>query len=559
MTASLLLPIGIGAAVVLLLAGVPLYADGYGLSLGIGVLSYAVLATAWAMFSGPTRYISLATVAFFGVGAYTVAVLGEVLPWPLVLLAAGLSGVLLSLVVGLATMRLAGAYFVIFTFGLTELIRQLVTWYEVKISHTIGRYVFLDITQAEIYWQLLALGAALFLIAFLIERSRLGFTLKIIGGDETVARHVGVDVTRVKVGLFAAQRAVHDADRRDHGAPLDLYRSDHRLQPRGLVPGGDHGAARRRAEILGTAHRRHSADAAVRISERLFPQSLLAHSRPRVPGHRLSAAARFCRPAGAWKAPRRTPPPPEGEDDMNAAPILEVQGMRKAFGGLVAVRDVSFAVQPGEVVGLIGPNGSGKTTLINLMSGMIRPDRGAIRLGGCDIRRTPVHRRAKAGIARTFQLVRVIGEMTALENVVAGLLARYAVDWHNEAREEAEGLLARVGLQGKANVPASDLTYGDQKRVELARALALRPRLLLLDEWLAGLNAAELQAGITLIASVTHDAIAIIMVEHVMAAIHSLCGRCIVMSSGAVIADGPTADVMTDRHVIAAYLGDDDA
>jgi branched-chain amino acid transport system permease protein len=203
MTGNLIQPIGVGAAVAALLATVPLFADGYGLSLAIGILSYAVLATAWAMFSGPTRYISLATVAFFGVGAYTVAVLGEVLPWPLVLLVAGANGLLLSLAVGFSTMRLAGAYFVIFTFGLTELIRQLVTWYEVRVSHTIGRYVFLDITQEQIYWQLLALGAVLFLTGFLVARSRLGFALNVIGGDEMVARHAGLDVTRIKVALFA--------------------------------------------------------------------------------------------------------------------------------------------------------------------------------------------------------------------------------------------------------------------------------------------------------------------------------------------------------------------
>jgi branched-chain amino acid transport system permease protein len=167
------------------------------------MMSYAVLATAWAMFSGPTRYISLATVAFFGVGAYAVGILGEVLPWPLVLAVAGLIGVALALLVGAATLRLAGSYFVIFTFGLTELIRQLVTWYEVKVSHTVGRYVFLDIGQEAIYWQLLALGFVLFSLTVAIGRSRLGFMLRIIGGDETVARHVGIDTARVKVTLFA--------------------------------------------------------------------------------------------------------------------------------------------------------------------------------------------------------------------------------------------------------------------------------------------------------------------------------------------------------------------
>ena len=203
MNAAIIQPIAIGTGIALLLAPVPLWADGYGMSLAISMLSYAVLATAWAMFSGPTRYISLATVAFFGVGAYAVGVLGETMPWPLVLAVAALTGILLALVVGMATMRLAGAYFVIFTFGLTELIRQVVTWYEVKVSHTIGRYVFLDIGQAQIYWQLLAVGFALFLTASAIGRSRLGFSLRIIGGDEVVARHVGLDTARVKVGLFA--------------------------------------------------------------------------------------------------------------------------------------------------------------------------------------------------------------------------------------------------------------------------------------------------------------------------------------------------------------------
>jgi branched-chain amino acid transport system ATP-binding protein len=243
---------------------------------------------------------------------------------------------------------------------------------------------------------------------------------------------------------------------------------------------------------------------------------------------------------------------------MSAA-LLEVDEVRKAFGGLVAVRDVSFSIRPGEVVGLIGPNGSGKTTLINLLSGVLSADKGAMRLFGEEMLGKPAHARARAGIGRTFQLVRVIGEMTALDNVVAGLLMRRDLAWGEETRREAAALLARIGLSGKENVPAADLTYGDQKRVELARALALRPRLLLLDEWLAGLNTSELQDGIALIRSLAGKETAIVMVEHVMAAIRSLCGRCIVMNGGVKIADGPTDEVMADAHVIAAYLGEDDA
>jgi branched-chain amino acid transport system permease protein len=193
------------AAVVIVaaLAAVPFVVGSYHLALGISLLSYTVLATAWALFSGPTRYISLATVAFFGIGAYTVAVVGEVLPWPLVLAVAAAIGTAVALVVGLSTLRLSGMYFVIFTFGLAELIRQLVTWYEVNIHRSVGRYVFVDVTQAAIYWQLLALTVLVFLAGWLIGRSRLGLALRVIGEDETVARHCGIDTTRAKLALFA--------------------------------------------------------------------------------------------------------------------------------------------------------------------------------------------------------------------------------------------------------------------------------------------------------------------------------------------------------------------
>lgn len=184
-------------------AALPLFIESdYFISYTINVLQYGALATAWTLFSGPTRYISLATTAFFGIGAYTVAVLSEALPWFAVLGAAGAIGILLALVVGLSTLRLSGVHFVIFTFGLAELVRQLVTWYEVNVTRVIGRYIFLDITQRQIYWQLLALLALALLTGWLIRRSRLGLALRVIGEDELVARHLGMNTTRAKVTLF---------------------------------------------------------------------------------------------------------------------------------------------------------------------------------------------------------------------------------------------------------------------------------------------------------------------------------------------------------------------
>ena len=194
----------ISAAALLGLALLPRWlTDEYYLSLMISILMYCVLATAWALFSGPTRYISLATVAFFGMGAYVTAVFGESLPWGAVLgIAAGV-GLVMALIVGLSTLRLSGVYFVIFSFGLAELVKQLVTWWEVNITKDLGRYVFVEITQLDIYWQLLAMLALVLALRALINRSRLGLALRVIGEDETVATHVGINTTTAKLLLFA--------------------------------------------------------------------------------------------------------------------------------------------------------------------------------------------------------------------------------------------------------------------------------------------------------------------------------------------------------------------
>ena len=194
----------VSAAALLGLALLPRWlTDEYYLSLMISILMYCVLATAWALFSGPTRYISLATVAFFGMGAYVTAVFGESLPWAAVLgIAAGV-GLVMALIVGLSTLRLSGVYFVIFSFGLAELVKQLVTWWEVNITKDLGRYVFVEITQLDIYWQLLAMLALVLALRALINRSRLGLALRVIGEDETVATHVGINTTTAKLLLFA--------------------------------------------------------------------------------------------------------------------------------------------------------------------------------------------------------------------------------------------------------------------------------------------------------------------------------------------------------------------
>ena len=237
--------------------------------------------------------------------------------------------------------------------------------------------------------------------------------------------------------------------------------------------------------------------------------------------------------------------------------LLEVQGLRKTFGGLVAVNDLSFTVERGQIVGLLGPNGSGKTTAMNLISGALQPEHGAVVFKGHDIAGRKPHHIARLGIARSFQLVRVLGSMSCRENVQAGLAFHAGGVFGRASHAHADALLARVGLAGKAAQPAAALTYIDQKRLELARALALDPQLLLLDEWLAGLNPSELQGGISLIHQLRDEGLTLVLVEHVMDAVHALCERCVVMNAGQKIAEGPTARVLAEPQVVKAYLGED--
>ena len=236
--------------------------------------------------------------------------------------------------------------------------------------------------------------------------------------------------------------------------------------------------------------------------------------------------------------------------------LLSLIDVTRRFGGLTAVNGLSFELCEGETVGLLGPNGSGKTTALNMISGYLSVSEGAIHFAGDTISTLGPERIAHRGVARTFQLVRALPSLTVGENVLAALAFRRNPLWGRGAEMRIEALLADVGLAGRSREPAGSLTYIDLKRMELARALAAEPRLLLLDEWLAGLNPTEMRAGIDLITALRQRGITVLLVEHVMDAVRALCSRCIVMNAGSKIADGPTAEVLSDREVVRAYLGD---
>jgi branched-chain amino acid transport system ATP-binding protein len=239
--------------------------------------------------------------------------------------------------------------------------------------------------------------------------------------------------------------------------------------------------------------------------------------------------------------------------------LLEVAGLTRSFGGLVAVRDMSLSVDAGEILGLIGPNGSGKTTTLNLIAGVHQAQAGSIRFAGEEVGTLKDFRRVRRGINRTFQLVRLLPGMTVRDNVTAGAMFGARPEKPSAARATADAVLAELDLTAKADLVGDQLTYVDQKRVELARALATRPRVLLLDEWLSGLDAAELEAGMAVVRGLAAARLAIILVEHVMTAVRGLCGRVVVMSAGAKIAEGPPDAVLREPDVVRAYLGDEDA
>jgi branched-chain amino acid transport system ATP-binding protein len=237
-------------------------------------------------------------------------------------------------------------------------------------------------------------------------------------------------------------------------------------------------------------------------------------------------------------------------------PLLEVTNLSRHFGGLAALDGASFNVSRGEVVGLVGPNGSGKTTLLNTVSGRLSPMGGEVRIDGKPITGHTPEAICRAGIAGTFQLARIPDALDARDNVaVAAMYGRRHLDVAS-ARAEAERLLERVGFTGRLAAHGDSLTYFDHKRIELARALACDPELLMLDEWLAGLNPTELEAGIELVRSLNAEGLTIVMVEHVMHAIRSLCGHIVVLDAGRVIASGTPETALAHADVMRVYLGE---
>ena len=236
-----------------------------------------------------------------------------------------------------------------------------------------------------------------------------------------------------------------------------------------------------------------------------------------------------------------------------AEPLLQVDRVSRRFGGLLAVNDVSLTAQQGRITALIGPNGAGKTTLFALISGFLRPSNGTIRYGGADVTGEPPHRLARRGIARTFQIVQPFGGLTVRDNILVGAHLRHPA--RAAAVAAAEQVGRALGLEAMLDRAADTLTVAGRKRLELAKALATEPRLLLLDEVLAGLNPSEIRDIVPVIRALSQRGITILMIEHVMQAVMSLAEHVFVLAEGRIIAEGTPAQVAADPGVVEAYLG----
>ena len=242
--------------------------------------------------------------------------------------------------------------------------------------------------------------------------------------------------------------------------------------------------------------------------------------------------------------------------DAAEAPLLELDNITKRFGGLPAVENLSFRMRRGEVLGMIGPNGAGKSTAISMIGGALAPTEGAIRFQGRDITRLAPHQRAHLGIARTFQVTQPFAQLDIRDNVIVGALFGGRARNRKEAAERADAVLERVGLASKARLKGDELTVADRKRLEMARALATQPELLLLDEVMAGLTPREVGAAVELIREINQSGVTVLVVEHVMQAITGVSDRILVLHHGRKIAEDAPDAVLSDPRVVEAYLGE---
>lgn len=582
----------------------------YALGLAGSMAMYATLATAWNLIGGYGGYLSFGHAAFFGIGAYASALLmgwynlSPFVTWPVGALAA----IGFATACGYPTLRLRGPYFAVTTLILALAVHTLAA----NVGFTgggSGLWLAVPpwpplVTRALFYgFVLVALGATL-MVARRFEGGRRGLELAALRSDEEAAQALGINTSWVKLvafalsaGITAAVGSVYIFDR-VYLYPESVFDTNLSVmmvlmalfggRKRWFGPAVGAVVVRGLEEALtvwvGAEAARIGFGILLAIIITLMPEGLTGLAAVRsgrgrarsseVPGEVLHEPGVFTgvdpfpgvvtsefpnsppqtRPTGiapARKAPAK-PNVPQGA-------ILRVEGVSKRFGGLQVLNDVSFEVRKGEVLGLIGPNGAGKTTLLNLITGLQQPTRGQISLNGRPLTGLLPYDIARRGVGRTFQIPRPFSELLTTDNVAAVLAIRApAVGQVEELRVQARRILLEVGLGHRVDVPVDALTVQEKKRLELARALAVGPQVLLLDEIFAGLNPTETLELVRLLERINRGrGLAIVLVEHVLPAVMRLSHRVVVLAYGEVIAEGTPAEILRNSEVRRVYLGRD--
>jgi branched-chain amino acid transport system permease protein len=538
---------------------------------------WAAFGLSWNILSGYSGLVSFGHASFFGIGAYTVTIAlvrFDLTPWlgiPLGMV----FGAVAAIVIGYPTFRLRGHYFALAMLAYPLALLYVFEWlgYQ-EVTLPMKREAagwFMQFSDYRVYIALaLALLVVALLVSLAVERSRFGMALLAIKQNEPAAEAAGIDTLRWKMRAIMLSGALAAAAGGLYAVVLLVVTPDSVFgiitSSQALVVTLFGGVGTLWGPLIG-------ATILVPLSETL--QAQLGNVIPGIQGVVLGIAivlVILLAPEGIFWRVRdhlaRAPPqcpeaPPARVIPFRAAPapekiaktgvILQIANLSKSFGGLRAVERVSFGVAEGAILGLIGPNGAGKTTLFNLLNGFLPPSQGELRFAGHSLIGLKPNQICRLGIGRTFQVVRSFARMTVVQNVAVGAFVATRSD--DEALAIARETLARVGLASRADALAGGLRMKELRLMELARALAGRPRLILMDEPLAGLGAPEIEDMLAVIRTLAADAVTIVIIEHTMGAMVRLADRLIVLDHGRVIAAGNPGDVTADPAVIEAYLG----